>query len=167
MIVLIGIIQVTAFSLQKVCSQSNENLKILSSVGKQIEFDKLLESDQPIVVIFWKISDRKSYQNLEETTLAIENEFGATKVKIVGICEGELTSFQIAQAQLASLDHQISSYFDVNGKLKRQLGIQIPYTMVFDKHSRLIHQQYGYAIGNEVLICNVLRNCIHVKAGIN
>ncbi|MDV7401775.1 hypothetical protein RZS08_60710, partial [Arthrospira platensis SPKY1] len=55
---------------------------------------------------------------------------------------------------------QAEVYIDVNGDLRRSMGIQPPHILLYDHEMKIHCQQKGYCSGNEELICNAMRACL-------
>lgn len=156
----IGVAIVFYISVLAAFAQLPNNHCLRASNGMFINFEDTIALDQPTVLIFWKLSDPKSCQNLEETALALENSFGCSAVNIVAICEGGSVSHHQAQAWIACQDLKIINLYDPNEELSRQMGINVPFTMILNQDKQIIYKQAGYMSGNEEIVSSIVKTCL-------
>jgi cytochrome c biogenesis protein CcmG, thiol:disulfide interchange protein DsbE len=127
--------------------------------GKSLSSDKIFNSNQPVVMIFWKSYDTKCCENLDNMQAAWLSQLKENGVKLVGICVDAKGTWSSVKPIISGRDWEFDNYIDNNGDLKRALGVtDAPYTVLFNKKHEIICRYEGYCTGNEDMVCEKINN---------
>jgi len=136
------------------------SIKVLNGNGRMIDISTIQSQGKPVLIIFWKLSDMASCKNLETIFQAVNDSLQDEKVKIVAICTDDAHSSLQVKPWLRAKEMEIELYFDTNGELRRAMGVNPPFTFLFDKNMKVFCKQSGYCAGNESILCSKIRDCI-------
>jgi peroxiredoxin len=135
------------------------SVKLLTTDLSTVNSNTLLDSNEVVILIFWKTSNKKCCCHISSMIEAKEQMLQGKNVKIIGICSGEGGNVCHIKPFVAGRDWDMEVYIDTNDDLKRAMGIpDTPYTIVIDKDNKVICQYNGYCIGSETLICEKLQS---------
>lgn len=122
--------------------------------GKLISFSELIQPGHPVIVILWKSGNSKCCENLETVQSAWMSELKDKGVNFIAVCEDCSGSWSHVKPIVAGKGWEFEVFIDVNGDLKRSLGVSvIPSTLLYDSGQNLICNYPGWCTGNEELVC--------------
>jgi cytochrome c biogenesis protein CcmG, thiol:disulfide interchange protein DsbE len=137
------------------------SINLSNTEGKSVSFDKILNSNQPVVMVFYKSYDSKCCENLENMQSAWLNQLKENGVKLIGICADSKGTWSSAKSIINGRAWEFDNYFDTNGDLKRALGVtNAPYTLLFNQNHEIICRYEGYCTGNEDMVCEKIKNSL-------
>ena len=136
-------------------------VKVLNGQGRMIDISTIQSHGKPVLMIFWKLSDMASCKNLETIFQTVNDSLQDENVKIVAICTDDAHSSLQVKPWLMAKEMDVELYFDTNGELRRALGVNPPFTFLFDKNMKVFCKQSGYCSGNESILCSKIRDCIN------
>lgn len=129
--------------------------------GQTISADKIIEYDQPTVIIFWKTYDESCVSHISAILDSRDEVSETDSLEIIIICvdcigrTDHVKPFVMGQAWDARV------YIDKNGDLKRTMGVvETPMTLMYDSNLDLVCQYTGYCAGSDELICEKLQKCL-------
>jgi peroxiredoxin len=140
--------------------QTLPSIKVLNGKGRMIDISTIKSQGRPVLMIFWKLSDLTSCKNLEAIFQTVNDSLEKENVKIVAICTDEAHNNVHVKPWLMAKEMEIEVYFDTNGDLRRAMGVNPPFTFLFDKDMKVFCKQSGYCAGNESILCSKIRDCI-------
>jgi peroxiredoxin len=127
--------------------------------GTRVSSNKIIDSNQAVIMIFWKSYDTKSCNNLDNMQSAWLNQLKEKGVKMVGICIDGRGSWSSVKPMINGRDWEFDNYIDNNGDFKRALGVtDAPYTLLLNKNHEEICRYEGYCTGNEDMVCEKIQN---------
>lgn len=136
------------------------SVKLRDINGQPVNATHIRADSKPLLMIFWKFSDKASCDNLKTLVQTVNDSLIGEKVNVVAICSDDAVTSQQALPWIKSCELELDLYFDPNGDFRRAMGVKPPYTILFDKEMRIYCQQAGYCIGNESLVCTKIRECL-------
>ena len=146
------------------CCQTFEHLTLKNSIGKKVLVNEVFSQSKPNLIIFWKMTDQRSCNNLKETIQVVIDSIGLEKIEVVAVCSGEPGSFALAEPWFKSQGFDLDFYYEINEEFSRQIGIKAPYTIIMHPKLNLVYRNCNYSFGNEAIICSVLQDCLSQTA---
>lgn len=148
---------------QQVSSQtfhaSNVYLKTLE--GSSIQINEILTSSTGTILIFWESNSTKCINNLDNLQEEWAEEVKALGVDLIAICVNQTGTLSMVKPYVSGKGWDFKTYIDINGDLKRVLGITTtPYTILLDGNQNIKCQYPGYCSGDEILVCNKIIDCL-------
>jgi len=138
---------------------NHEPLKTLD--GSLIEMKDVLTSNQGTILIFWETNSHQCCNNLENLQDSWVEELKKLGVELIAICVNNPGNWSKVKPMVAGKGWDFEVYIDVNGQLKRTLGITTtPYTMLLDGDENIRCRYPGYCSGDEVQICEKIKHCL-------
>lgn len=137
---------------------ADENLKTLE--GANIQLKDIL-STEGTILIFWSTNSTHSCNNLENLQDSWVENVKSYGVNLVAICVNNPGKWEIVKPYVAGKDWEFDTYIDINGNLKRALGVTTtPYTILLDGDQNIKCRYPGYCSGDENQICEKIINCL-------
>jgi thioredoxin-related protein len=137
----------------------SEPLKTLD--GSLIEMNDVLTSKQGTILIFWETNSRQCCNNLENLQDSWVEELKKLGVELIAICMNCPGKWAKVKPLVAGKGWDFDVYIDINGQLKRTLGITTtPYTVLLDGDKNIRCRYPGYCSGDEVQICEKIKHCL-------
>ncbi len=129
------------------------SVKLVSVDGTEFYSNKVINSNEPVIVVFWKPSQTDLTWQFEQMLEAREEIMRGKPARIVAVYDSPLNRKPGLQWAIRNYLNDekpdIEVYFDRKAKMRKALGIpQVPYTMVFNEGSHEI-QYFGFKIYNE------------------
>ena len=126
----------------------NINVKTLN--GKKFNISKLQNGQNPIVISFWATWCKPCKKELNNIAEIYEEWQDETGVKIVAISIDDSRSKSKVAPYVNSSDWEYEVYLDLNGDLKRAMGVStVPHTFLLNKNKEIVWQHKGYVDGDE------------------
>jgi hypothetical protein len=135
-------------------------VKLRQTNGQIKDASTINGAGKPLLLVFWKLSDHRSCENLERINDVLADSLLKDKIKFIAICIGDEGQTELIKPFTIANNIQAEVYIDVNGDLRRSMGIQPPHILLYDHEMKIHCQQKGYCSGNEELICNAMRACL-------
>jgi len=138
------------------------HVDIYTLEGQRIDASTINNEAMPMVVVFFKTNEQKCCEQLISICEKKEEEFSDKEVKVVGICLD--CQGKIGYVKPFVLGHSISIevFIDLNGDLKRAMGINVlPYTILYDHHKELVCKYAGFCISSDDMIEDKLTQCLN------
>ncbi|MEE4258241.1 MAG: redoxin domain-containing protein [Bacteroidales bacterium] len=137
----------------------NEPLKTLD--GSLIEMNDVLTSKQGTILIFWETNSHQCCNNLENLQDSWVEELKKLGIELIAICVNCPGNWAKVKPLVAGKGWDFDVYIDINGQLKRTLGITTtPYTVLLDGDKNIRCRYPGYCSGDEVQICEKIKHCL-------
>ena len=138
---------------------SNEYLKTLD--GATVHANEIFTSVEGTILIFWETNNPSCCNNLDNLQDAWVEEVKALGVNLVAICVNSSTMATKVKPYVSGKGWDFETYIDINGDLKRALGITTtPYTILFDGQQNIKCRYPGYCSGDETQICSKIIHCL-------
>lgn len=130
--------------------------------GKSIDSRTISGNGKPLLMVFWKTTERLSCENLKSLHEVYKDSLMPKNIKMVAICVDEAGSTGHIKPYLAGQAIEIDVYIDVNGDFRRAMGVSAPYTIIFDHKMDIFCRQRGYCTGNQELVCQKINKCMNL-----
>ena len=138
---------------------TSEHLKTLD--GATVHINEIFTSTKGTILIFWETNNPKCCNNLDNLQDVWVEEVKSLGVNLVAICvncQGIVTK---VKPYVSGKGWDFETYIDINGDLKRALGItSTPYTILLDGNQNIKCRYPGYCSGDETQICNKIIHCL-------
>lgn len=130
--------------------------------GELVNTQKILNDSTPVMIVFWNSREKNCTKQLEALINAKEENFSNDQLKFIGIFVSEGNCSSNAKTIVEGSGWEGEFLLDVNGDLKRAMGIpKEPYTILFDKNHEVVCRYEGYCSGAEDLMCEKVRDCLN------
>jgi len=128
------------------------SVKLTSIDGTEFYSHQVINSNEPVIVVFWKPSITDFKWQFNQMLEAREEILDNHHARIIAICDAPLNKNNELRREINNYmidtKPEIEIYIDPKGKMRKKLDIpQVPYTMVFNQGSNEI-QYFGYRIYN-------------------
>jgi len=152
LLVFLLIIPATFRLMAQVETLTGTNLRDLN--GNLVTVSAIVEPGHPLVMVFWKSGNSRCCENLETIQSAWMSSLKDRGVNFIAICEDCSGSWAHVKPIVKANDWDFDVFIDVNGDLKRALGVTvIPSTLLFGRDMLLLCRHPGWCSGNEELLC--------------
>ena len=132
--------------------------------GSTIEMNEVLVSNQGTILIFWETNNHQCSSNIENLQESWVEKVKSMGVDLIAICVDNQGNWARVKPLVAGKGWDFEVYIDINGKLKRALGINAtPYTILLDGDQNIRCRNPGYCSGDEALICEKIIHCLENK----
>jgi peroxiredoxin len=129
--------------------------------GKKTTTKEISNEGKPLVMIFWKSTDRESCEQLLLINDAYQSFMKYQGVKVIAICIDCLGKTQHIKPFVYGHDLDIEVYIDKNGDFKRSMNIiYSPSTILFDHQMNINCQFAGYCANAEDILCKKIEQCL-------
>jgi len=130
--------------------------------GQRIDASTINIESMPMVVVFFKTNEQKCCQQLISICEKREEEFSDKGVRVIGICLDCQGSMAYVKPFILGHDINIDVFIDLNGDLKRTMGINVlPYTVLYDHHKQLVCKYAGFCMSSDDMIEDKLTQCLN------
>tara|TARA_B100000900_G_scaffold69732_1_gene54945 strand:+ start:818 stop:1309 length:492 start_codon:yes stop_codon:yes gene_type:complete len=130
--------------------------KLLPSVdvktidGKSININSINNNEMPIVINFWATWCKPCKKELNNIAEVYDEWQDETGVKIIAVSIDDTRSMSKVVPYINSVDWQYEVYLDLNGDLKRSMGVStVPHTFLLNSKKEIVWQHRGYVDGDE------------------
>jgi thioredoxin-related protein len=129
--------------------------------GAPADVQSLMQNTAGTILIFWEMNSTDCFSNLnnlEEEWLERLKNHG---INLVAVYVDRQGNWSAVKPYVNGKGWEFDQYIDVNGNLKRSLGIhQLPHTVLVDNELNIQCSYPGYCQGDEVLICDKIIHCL-------
>ena len=137
---------------------SGEQLKTFD--GATVQADEILSSNGTIL-IFWESNSSQCSSNLDNLQESWVENIKAYGVNLVAICVDSPGMWVRVKPYVSGKGWEFDTYVDINGNLKRALGVTTtPYTILLDGDQNIKCRYPGYCSGDESQICDKIIHCL-------
>lgn len=131
--------------------------------GNIISSSEIIMPGTSTLVVFWKSSSCKCYDNLEMLQELWDETLRQHGVKMVTICVGCNGSWTQVKTIVNGNDWGFDTYIDVNDDFKRAMSVgEVPCTMLFDEDQNLLCRYNSVCTGSQEFICNNIMNHLNI-----
>ncbi len=138
-------------------SQEIPKAKIADMSGNLVDFEKLVNSDKPVIVSFWAtwcMPCRQEMNDINKEFPKWQKEFG---VKFLAISLDNNRRLKSIPQLIKRKEWKFDFYHDVNYELAKAYNIKsIPYMLIYKK-GKLIYTHMGYSPGMAKEIYEIIK----------
>ena len=132
--------------------------------GKTVNTAKLDNGGKPIIVDFFATWCKPCNRELSAIAEVYDEWVDETGVKLIAISIDEAQNVNKVKPLVDQNGWPYEVLLDVNGDLKRALGIQmIPYTLILDGEGKTVYKHNGYTDGAEQELIDKVRELVRKK----
>ncbi len=137
------------------------DIELYTMDGTKTSTSEISNNGKPMVMIFWKSTERESCEQLLMINDAYLDFMQYQGVKVIAICIDCVGKTQHIKPFVFGHDLDIEVYIDKNGDFKRSMNvIYSPSTILFDHQMNINCQFAGYCSNVEDLICTKIEQCL-------
>lgn len=142
-------------------NQTIPDIELFSLDGEKTTTKEISNDGKPMVMIFWKSTDRESCEQLIMINDAYLNFMEFQGIKVIAICIDCVGKTQHIKPFVYGHDLDIEVYIDKNGDFKRSMNIiYSPSTILFDHQMNINCQFTGYCANVEDILCTKIEQCL-------
>jgi hypothetical protein len=142
-------------------SQEIKHKPLRTVDGSIVSINNLVSSEKGTLIVFWETNNSQCYSNLENLQEAWSTNIKSLGVDLVAVCVNYDGNWAEVKPLVNGKGWDFDVYIDVNGDVKRHLGINsIPYTILLDGEKDVKCRYSGYCSGDEVQICDKIEQCL-------
>jgi hypothetical protein len=133
--------------------------------GKIISSAEILQPGTPTMVVFWKSTDGRYFENLDNMAQAWEETLKLKGLRMVAICIDCNGSWSQVKPIVNGNGWEFDTYIDVNGDFKRAMCVgDGPCTMVYDGDENLVCRYYSNPETSQEIICTSILDNLDLSA---
>lgn len=136
------------------------SVKLINSRGIHVDAATIHSTGSPILMVFWKLTDKSSAENLKNMYQVMQDSLLEQKVRLIAICSDNATASYQVKPWLDAQELDLEFYYDMNGDFQRAMGVKPPFSILFDNNMKVHCQQAGYFSGNGSVLCAKIRECV-------
>lgn len=137
-------------------------IDIYTLEGHRIDASSINNDSMPMVVVFFKTNEQKCCQQLISVCEKREEEFSDKGVKVIGICLDCIGKIGHIKPFVSGHDLNIEVFIDINGDLKRSMGIHVlPFTVLYDHHKEVVCKYAGFCMSSDDMLEDKLTQCLN------
>lgn len=126
---------------------------------RNLSAPEIANADGPTVISFWATWCKPCLRELGAINANLANWQRQTNVKFIAISTDDARTKGRVPAFVKSKQWQFDVYVDPNGDLQRAMNVlSIPYTIILNKNGDIIYQHTSYAVGDENVYFEILKN---------
>lgn len=132
--------------------------------GKTVNTAQLSNGGKPIIIDFFATWCKPCNRELSAIAEVYDEWVDETGVRLVAISIDEVHNINKVKPLVDQNGWPYEVLLDVNGDLKRALGIQmIPYTLILDGEGKIVYKHNGYTDGAEQELIDKVRELVGKK----
>lgn len=129
--------------------------------GKPVSTDTLSNNGKPFVIDFFATWCKPCNRELDAISEVYEDWQAETGVKIFAVSIDQAQNMNKVKPLVDNHGWDYDVLLDVNGELKRALGVQvIPYVMICDGNGNIVFKHSGYTDGGEQELIEKVRELL-------
>ena len=129
--------------------------------GKTVNTAQLQNGGKPIIIDFFATWCKPCNRELSAIAEVYDEWVDETGVKLIAISIDEAQNVNKVKPLVDQNGWPYEVLLDVNGDLKRALGIQmIPYTLILDGQGKVVYKHNGYTDGAEQELIDKVRELV-------
>ena len=141
--------------------QSLPAVDLFTLDGERVDASSISNEGMPMILVFFKTFDNDCMDNLVEINESYREQLKQKGVKMVAVCVDCDGKKAHVKPFVYGHDLPMTVYIDLNGDLKRSLGIpDAPFTILYDQEMKVYCQYNGYCRGSGDLVCHKITECL-------
>lgn len=151
------ILFILVFSYESI-SKEISNVKIKSLKGRAIETNSFIQSDSPVLILFFSICCNPSIRALEDLRDEFDDLIDEYDLKIILVSIDDPRNTRKIAPLLSSKGIYFDTYLDENSDFIRSMGVAgKPHYIIFDSTGNSIFEKTGYMPNINEEIYDVLK----------
>ena len=135
------------------------NLKALD--GTSVQLNEMLTSSEGTILIFWETNNSLCSSNIDNLQNAWVENIKELGVDLIAICVNYSGMWTSVKPYISGKGWDFETYIDINGDIKRMLGIgTLPYTILLDGNQKIKCRYPGYCSGDESIVRDKITHCL-------